>query len=231
MGYERRANTPSAVERPLRQEAGFGCVKCGHPYIEYHHIIPYAEEQHFRQEDMMAVCGNCHPAVSKLGRDLQRELKAKPYNVSKGVMQGALVFDKRELAFKVGGSHYINVPTMLQYRDIPIVSCKLSDGQAKVSLNLLGPDNKTVLKIDDNDVTFRVDDLWDFEYKHNYAVARYAHRDVAMTLDFRGAEATIEGKIWLGGKQATLGRDATTLPGVHVAGATIINGDVGIHID
>ena len=230
MAYERRADTPRAVERQLRQEAGFGCVKCGHQYIEYHHIIPYAEEQHFRPEDMMAVCGNCHRALSKLGRDLQRKIKSEPHNVTEGVMKGALVFDKRELAFKVGGNHFIDVPTILQYRDLPIVSCKLSDGQAKVSLNLLGPDNKTVLSVDDNDVTFRVDDLWDFEYKHNYAVARYAHRDVAMTLDFRGAEATIEGKIWLGGKQATLGRDATTLPGQTYGGNTIIRSPVGIRI-
>jgi hypothetical protein len=230
MGYERRADTPKPVERQLRQEAGFGCVRCGHPYIEYHHIVPYSEVPVFKPEDMMCVCGNCHPAVGKMGADRQREFKAKPHNVAKGVMRGALDFDKKELAFKVGGNHYIDVPTMLQYRDIPIVSCRLSDGQAMVSLNLLGQDNKTVLRVDDNDVTFRVDDLWDFEYKHNYVVARYAHRDVAMTLDFRGAEATIEGKIWFGGNQATLGRDATTLPGLIAGGNIQRGGRIGIHI-
>lgn len=67
----RRPPTPADVERKLRQEAGFGCARCGHPYIEYHHIIPYAEEPHFRAEDMIALCGNCHSAVSKLGRDRQ----------------------------------------------------------------------------------------------------------------------------------------------------------------
>lgn len=61
-GYTR--TIPEAVMRQLRQEVGFGCAKCGHPYIEYHHIVPFSEEAHHRPEDMMAVCGNCHPAVS-----------------------------------------------------------------------------------------------------------------------------------------------------------------------
>src|SRR5215469_13568423 len=77
-GYK-RPTTPASVERQLRQEAGFGCAKCGHPSIEYHHIIPFAEEQHFRPKDMVALCGNCHPAISKLGRDKQYEIKQAPF--------------------------------------------------------------------------------------------------------------------------------------------------------
>src|SRR4051812_28142048 len=90
-GYQ-RADTPAAVERELRQQAGFGCARCGHPYLEYHHIIPYASDQHFRPQDMVALCGNCHPAVGKLGLDLQYKVKADPHNVRNGLMKGALEF-------------------------------------------------------------------------------------------------------------------------------------------
>lgn len=48
---------PLPVKRKLRQEAGFGCCKCGRPIIEYHHIIPYSnDDPHFRVEDMMCLC-------------------------------------------------------------------------------------------------------------------------------------------------------------------------------
>ena len=98
-GYRRPA-TPAAVERQLRQEAGFGCAKCGHPYIEYHHIVPWCEEHHFRPSDMLALCGNCHPAVSNWGRDRQYDLKNNPHNIARGVATGALEYDKRDLLFK-----------------------------------------------------------------------------------------------------------------------------------
>lgn len=96
----RRPPTPADVERTLRQEAGFGCAKCGHPYVEFHHIVPYAEEQHFRPEDMVALCGNCHPAVSKQGQDRQYGVKHNPFNPRSGLFRGALEYDKRNLVSK-----------------------------------------------------------------------------------------------------------------------------------
>jgi hypothetical protein len=63
-----------------------------------------------------------------------------------------------------------------------------------------------------NEVVFRLDDVWDFEYAHNHAVARYGPRDIALRMDFRGYEAKIEGKIWLGQHQITLSPEIMTLP-------------------
>lgn len=230
IGY-RRPPTPAAVERQLRQEAGFGCAKCGHPYIEYHHIVPFAEEEHFRSDDMVALCGNCHPSVSKLGRDLQYRIKEKPYNFGRGVFRGALEYDKRDLLFKVGGSWYEDVPTILQFCNTPIISCILDDGQAKISLNLFDKSGNLLLSVLENDVIFRVDDLWDFEYAHNVAIARYGPRDLALCLDFRGSEATVEGKIWLGDTLISLGPNDTTLPGNNVIrGARMRKCSVGIQI-
>ncbi len=36
-------STPLLIKRQLRQEAGFGCCKCGKPIIQYHYIIPYTQ--------------------------------------------------------------------------------------------------------------------------------------------------------------------------------------------
>ena len=229
-GYK-RPPTPTPVERELRQEAGFGCARCGHPYIEYHHIIPYAEEQHFRPEDMVALCGNCHPAVSKLGRDRQYEIKRDPHNVRTHLLRGALEYDKRDLVFKVGGNRYENTPIILRFNDNPIISCSLYEGQSKISLNLLDKDGRILLSVKENNVDFRVDDLWDFEYAHNFAVARYGPRDIALRMDFRKEDAIIEGKLWLGDKQVRLGPNETTLPGNNVIKrAKVSNCGVGIQI-
>jgi 5-methylcytosine-specific restriction endonuclease McrA len=229
-GYAHSRHIPEAVMRQLRQEAGFGCIKCGHPYVEYHHIVPFAEESHHRPEDMMALCGNCHPEVSKYGRDRQRVIKERPFNVKRGAFLGALAFDKRDLVFRLGSNWYDNTPVLLQFFNTPIVSCRLDDGQAKVSLNLLSPSGQSLLRVDDNEISFRINDLWDFEYAHNTAVARYGLRDIALRMDFRSAEATIEGKIWLGRQQVRLGRNETILGSSTFSNSRFSNCRVGIQI-
>jgi hypothetical protein len=227
----RRPKLPADVARQLRQEAGFGCAKCGHPYVQYHHIIPYAEEAHFRCEDMIALCGNCHPAMALQGRDRQNDLKSSPYNVKKGIFNGALQYDKRDLVFKVGGNWYENTPTIIQYRGTPIISCRTYEGQALVSLNLLDERDNIIFSVVDNDVSFRISDFWDFEYGHNFAIARFGAGDIALKMDFRGVDSTIEGNFWLGGKSVKLNKDATTFPGSGIIrGRRMAYGKIGIEI-
>ncbi len=73
-----RPRTPEPVARQLCQEAGFGCCKCGVPIIEYHHIIKWSVDQHFRPEDMMVLCPTHHDeAGSAMDEAEQRLLKAK----------------------------------------------------------------------------------------------------------------------------------------------------------
>lgn len=69
---------------------------------------------------MIALCGNCHPALGKLGRDLQYEIKQAPHDIRKGMLNGALEFDKRDLVFKVGGNWFENTTTILQFCNLPI---------------------------------------------------------------------------------------------------------------
>ena len=201
------------MERELRQEAGFGCAKCGHPYLEYHHIVPYAEEARFRPQDMIALCGNCHREVSTYRRDRQYELKNNPFNIYAGIARGTLGYDKRDLRFRVGGNWYENVPTILRYSNIPVIACSLQDGQANISLILFDDEGRQILSVDKNNIEFRVDDLWDFEHVPGMVVARYGPRQVALRIDFRADDAVIEGSIWLGGRRFELSPEQTTLPG------------------
>lgn len=227
----RRPATPAAVERELRQEAGFGCAHCGHPYIEYHHIVPYSEDPHFRAEDMVALCGNCHPMLAKQGRDRQYAIKRNPYNKKRGIFEGALQYDKRDLCFKVGGSWYENTPIIFQVKNRPIISCSVKGGQACVSVDFFDQNSNIVFSIVDNNFVFRVDDVWDFSYSHNYAAVKSGPRDVALAMDFRDAEATIVGKFWVGKRQVFLGKEETNIGGSILKGARIIGCGVGINIE
>lgn len=38
---KKRPAIPESIKRQVRQEAKFGCIFCGSPIIEYHHIEEY----------------------------------------------------------------------------------------------------------------------------------------------------------------------------------------------
>ena len=82
---------------------GFGCCKCGRPVYQYHHIIDYAIEQHFRPEDMMILCPYCHDEATKAMPELeQRGHKANPYNIQRGMVSGSLEINHSECAVDLG---------------------------------------------------------------------------------------------------------------------------------
>jgi hypothetical protein len=225
---QRRQPSSANFDRRLASDVPSVGIRISSTTISFRSL----REQHFRPQDMVALCGNCHPSVANLGRDLQYAIKSNPHNVRNGQLRGALEYDKRDLVFKVGGNWYENVSVILQFSDLPIIACRIAEGQAQVSLNLLDRNGYVVLKVVENNIAFRVDDLWDFEYGYNVAVARYGSNDIALRLDFRKPEAVIEGKIWFRDRQVKLGPNETTLPGQNIfRGGKFVNAAVGIRLN
>lgn len=90
-------NTPPAIARKLRQEANFGCARCGHPLIDNAHVIPYRETGEFLAEDMIALCPNCHRMADKAEytESVLREYKTNPRNKTHvGLEEGFFVNNK-----------------------------------------------------------------------------------------------------------------------------------------
>ena len=87
MAFENsRPPTPEPVKRESRSHAGYGCCRCGFAIYQYHHIIPYSEEQHFRVDDMMILCPNCHSMATDgaLTIEEQRAIQSNLFNISRG---------------------------------------------------------------------------------------------------------------------------------------------------
>lgn len=194
---QNRSPTPSAIRRLLRQEAGFGCARCGHPWLEYHHIIPWHEEQHFRPKDMVALCRNCHPVVADLSRDRQYKIKRNPHNISVGQTRGSLVFESQDMTFRIGGTRYVNPSTIVRFFDRKVFSIKREESRVLISLELFDPEFWPVFRISDNDIELVVGAFWDFEFRHNKVVLRSAPRNIDLEIDLRGEEGAIRGRFQL----------------------------------
>jgi hypothetical protein len=118
-----RPHVPDSVKRALRQEAGFGCCKCGFPIYEYQHIIPYSVEPHYRVEDMMLLCPN-HHRVATLGampEEEQRRYKADPYNRRHGIVEGILRTFQPALVLALGSNYFFGDGTILEVDTTPLL--------------------------------------------------------------------------------------------------------------
>lgn len=200
MTQESRPSVLSNVKQQLRQEAGFGCCRCGHPFIQYHHIIPWAEEQHFRPEDMMVLCGQCHPlcTVGALDEAQQRAIKSRPKNVVDGLVNGALFTKTKELAVRMGQALAIETPNLIVIKDEPVLSARRDpeDGRILVSARICDRAGELIGVLEDNEWSLISGNLWDFEAYPLRAIIRNAPRDIALCIDARGPEILIQGHFY-----------------------------------
>ena len=193
-----RPKTPLPTKRQLRQESGFGCCNCGHPFIEYHHIIPWAEEQHFRAEDMMTLCKNCHDlcTTQALTENQQRALKSKPRNIQDNFVRGLLYANAKECIVKFGGGTAINTPRLLTIRGKNLLSVAINESDCRILVSAVVHDaNGTPIgQIVDNEWEFEVDKVWDLTAKPKFASAQASQEHLGFEIDARRDEILLNGR-------------------------------------
>jgi hypothetical protein len=142
MTIEPRKKIPAAVARELRQEAGFGCCKCGVPILQYHHIIPWSEEEHFRAGDMMVLYPLHHDQATKgaMPEAEQRELKAKPFNIVRRRAQGQLEIKQDYCAADLGTITVVGEGSFIKINGEDILSLDMGEKNLELSLRLYAED-------------------------------------------------------------------------------------------
>jgi hypothetical protein len=199
MPEQNREAIPADVARELRQEAGFGCVVCGNPIIEYHHIIRWEEEHHFRPADMVCFCPNHHAGVKILTVDEEREYKAHPHNIVKGLAEGMLTFKQGKLAVVMGNNLLTgnDEGTILSVDGEPIISIFLNDkGRLEISAIIYDKTGQRVAVIDKNQWMFGSQDLWDFEFEQDGLTMRSNHYKVLLNISSKTTPIEIKGSFW-----------------------------------
>lgn len=195
---EVRPKVPSEVKRQLRQEAGFGCCRCGHPFIQYHHIVPWAEDQHFRPDDMMVLCGQCHPlcTVNAIPQSDQRAFKARPKNIVDQLARGMLFVNTSELSVNLAGGKAVETPNLLSLSGTTVLSAKrdAEHGRVLISASIHDQFGNVVAILCDNEWSMDPSGVWDFETYPLHSTIRLAPRDIAFAVDVRNDEVNLRGK-------------------------------------
>lgn len=210
-------NTPEAVKRMLRQEAAFGCCKCGFPFFQYHHIVEYHQEPQFRPEDMMTLCPNCHDQASQgaLSHGEQRHCKANPYNLRRGYANGLLKIDQPALALNLGGVQLVGNGPKLVVDGEPLLMISSGDsGRLEISSTLYDEHDDILARIDRNEWVTGSTLPWDLEARYKWLRVRSKDRKIALEIDAREFPVNVRAQLWRKGQCFSLSRRLLKFNGI-----------------
>lgn len=223
-----RPNVPETVKRVLRTQAGYGCCICGLPIVQYHHIIPYHVEKHFRPEDMMCLCPNHHDEANNvMPVDEQRKWKLNPVNILKNRVNGLLRVNQSGCDIILGG-HTLSSGqgSIVKIDGQQILGVRLTtNGALLLSLKIFDSDNNLIAEIIDNEWFSYVDLAWDLIFSYKKLKIRNAPRDIAIYIDTSKEPISIYGKLWKNKLLMLLDKKGIHIGEAHFIGnGKIING-------
>lgn len=214
---QRRATIPSEVKRRLRQESGFGCCQCGHPFIEFHHIVPWAEDQHFRPDDMMALCSNCHSlcTAGAITTIEQRRIKARPINIIDDILRGRLYVNTADLTVRLAGGVAINTPHLLTIGGERLLSVEMEEETGRVLVSAIVQDEarNTVGWIEKNEWLIRPSTIWDLEIKPRSAAIRHERGGISFAVDTNDDSVSIRGRWFVRSQRFTFSETKAEMSG------------------
>lgn len=206
MNKQNQPPTPSPVKRLLRQEAGFGCCVCGNPIIQYHHIIPWESEQHFRPEDMMCLCPNHHDEANKKAmlEKEQRKHKTNPFNIQKGITKGNLKVNYRIPVIDTGGFQFVGEEDFIIVDKESLVSLKINDGQLELTIKLYNDKDELIAHIKNNEWITGDPSPWDLESNYQMLKIRHKMKDIALDINTKKIPIILRANLWRKGSNFRL---------------------------
>ena len=193
---EIRPPIPDPVKREVRQRCGFGCVLCGVPLYEYHHLIPYSECQEHVGSNITLLCYAHHKEATNLLLTSEQisQADSKPYNLEHGESTPyGLRFEGQGFDCVIGGNRFStrlrdpqHATSMiaLSVDDNDLAWFRI-DGSGRLFLNatIFDDRNLPILVIRDNELTYHTAS-WDVEFQARTLIVREAVRKILCEIEF-----------------------------------------------
>jgi hypothetical protein len=224
-------NTPLPVARKLRQEAHFGCCRCGHPLLDNAHIIPYNITEAFPVENMLALCPTCHRIADDgdYSEQVLRRFKANPYN--KSHVGEAFLITNENLIVNMGASKFIDTPRVLVINDaFELISVKRgNNGDVLLDVNFYNKNNDLVAKVTESLWEVYTGLVWDLDYHPKELTIRDKPRDISFSLKIENGEIFITGTLYFKGFPIIINSDEVRINGYIFRGVNVRNARSGIN--
>jgi len=194
MSNDSRTEIPEQIKREVRQRCGFGCVICGLPIYEYHHIIDWAIVHTHEADNLTLLCDFHHKLATNqlMTRHQIETANAVPHNVTSGVSTPfGVEFRGDTVTFLLGGGwakytgltpgHVMNI---VKIDDHAMLSMRVSDeGHALISAELFNDENETLLLVADNEILYS-SKTWDVTFERNRLTIREEKGSLDLVIAF-----------------------------------------------
>jgi trigger factor len=185
---------PEPLKREVRQRCGFGCVLCGLPLYEYHHIEAWAEVKEHVADNITLLCTQHHREASNglLTPSQVRTANSDPVNVSRGwTSPYGLHFDLEQHStfHAVVGSNRFSASaqkdtSIISIDDVDLVWVRIDEqGQLLLHMNVFDEFNNLALVAIRNELV-HASSLWDITFVGNTLTLREAKRALLLEISF-----------------------------------------------
>jgi hypothetical protein len=217
------ATIPEPIKRIVRQQAGFGCCKCGLPIFEYHHIVRASQDP----ADIMLLCPNHHheATVGAMKEEEQKPYKNSPYNVNQGFVQGKLKLNQTEPEIIIGSTTFIGRGEMICVDKEALISLGLESGRLQLSVRLYDKNDDLVAEIKDNEWVSGDPLPWDLESGFQTLRIRRRIGDISLEIDARETPIKMRADIWRKGQNYKISQSELSVDGA-VVQASIVGGTI-----
>lgn len=193
---EQRPAIPHPIKRTVRQRCCFGCVICGLPIYEYHHMVPYSEVREHNESNLTLLCDFHHREVTVglLPPATVAAANQSPYGAVHGVSSPyALHLSGNQFNVEIGSNHFTGgalhpdggftfIPFSVD--DIDILWFRVDEnGKIFFYMNILDECNLPILTIQANELTYKTDS-WDIVFEGTKLAVRQAARDIFLEINF-----------------------------------------------
>lgn len=186
--FDLQDSIPSHVKREVRRRDGFGCVRCGNAFYQYHHFDPeFVECREHKIEGICLLCSSCH-GLRSTGRFSSETVrrwtetpKCKQVGFSRGILDTGLAHPE----VIVGSSRFLRAKVLLRIHGVnhfSILPPEQDGGPFRVSCSLQNKEGNLVLTIVENEIQVIIGS-WDVEVVGTRLTIRHGPGDIGLTLN------------------------------------------------
>ena len=183
-----RPEIPDPIKREVRRQCGFGCVVCGLPLYEYHHMTPWADVRSHEAGNLTLLCPTHHTEATKglLSDDAVASANEMPWAMSDGrTAPMRLLAGVKRIKVSLAGNtfEWSDSFRVLVVDGLPVIEIEHIDGHAFLSCDLRDSHNEPVMSVLRNEVVAS-SGSWDVEFVGTVFTIRSALRSIDLCIKF-----------------------------------------------
>ena len=218
---------PAPTQREVRQRCGFGCVVCGFPLYQYHHMEEWSVTKTHEIDGITLLCDQhhreLHARLLPAGKILDDNIN--PFNLRLGVSKPYdFHFSGAEAAIEIGSNSFTLTcgegeaglyPIIIDYH--PLIWFLIQDGHLLLNLQIFDKFNNKIMVITDNQLVYSTIP-WDIELVKNRLTIREEKRKILLEIDFCPPSNIIvrRGRFLLNGVEIIVRHDCVFLLNNHM---------------